>query len=524
MHAGPALPGRKSLLESEGLLNRGRSNMRKLEVMHSPTFVARRASQNLTGLPTRYRRPFRLVIGALVLIGTVSVATVPAGKAAAATPFSMSTSPSLAPAFSAKVTDYAVRCTTKSTTQFSTRGNGQVTVGGVAYSSPVTLALPLVAGQEVQVTFGTASYYIRCLPNGFPKYSATVPGHPQAPGYLVDLGTYTVAFDNTGVPVWWKTGVSKPPDRDPDYSEFLNATTIAWGQSNSSYKLVGLNGVVKGTVGGASVPLDTHDLELLSNGDYLGFEQVTRDCPAVPSQCVNLSSWGRSSKATIIDDDIVELNSTGHVIWRWSTANHVNVATANTQFHANFPDVIHMNSIQYDGHGGILFSARNLDAIYRIDMATGAITWKLGGSSTPQSLKFTKSPYPTDFSGQHYARILSDGTITVQDNGTSAVPARRVRALNISVNLTAHTAKILKQITDSRTKHSACCGSAIKLPTGDWVMAWGDNDFTTELNSNGVPQLTITYPGLSSYRAELIKATIPALRTGMNAMVGALRI
>ena len=484
----------------------------------------RSAGRGRTRPVSRHLSMFQLIAGALLFAGTVTLASTTARNAAAATPFSMSTSPALTPAFSTKITDYAVRCTTKSTTQLVTQGTGQVTVGGKVYASPLSLALPLVAGQEVQVTFGTASYYIRCLPGGFPRYSASVPGHPQAPGYLVDLGKYTVAFDKSGVPVWWKTGVSKPPDRDPDYSEFLNATTIAWGQSNSSYKLVGLNGAVKGTIGGASVPLDTHDLELLPNGDYLGFEQVTRNCPAVPSQCVNLSSWGLSSKATIIDDVIVEVTPTDHVVWHWSTANHINVATANVQFHKNFPDVIHMNSIQEDGHGGILFSARNLDALYRIDMATGAITWKLGGSSTPQSLKFTKSAYPTNFSGQHYARILSNGTITVQDNGTAAVPERRVRALNISLNLTAHTATILRQITDDRTKHSGCCGSAIKLPTGDWVMAWGANDFTTELNSNGMPQLTITYPGLSSYRAELLKATVPALRGGMNAMVAPLHM
>jgi hypothetical protein len=471
------------------------------------------------------RVTLHLIVGALVVIVTVNVGCGPVKEAAAAaTPFSMSTSPGLIPPFSPDIADYAVRCTTQSTTVLATHGSGPVIVGGTTYTNPATLALPLVAGQEVQVTSGGASYFVRCLPSNFPKYTATVPGHPQAPGYLVDLGNYSVAFDNHGVPVWWKTGVSKPPDRDPDYSEFLNSTTIAWGQSNSSYHLVGLNGVAKGTIGGASVPLDTHDLELLPNGDYLGFEQVTRDCPSVPSQCVNLSSWGRSSKAAIIDDQIVEVTPADRVIWRWSAANHINVATANTQFHANFPDVIHMNSIQEDGHGGILFSARNLDAVYRIDMATGVITWKLGGSSTAQSLKFTKSTYPTNFSGQHYARILPNGTVTVQDNGTDAVPTRRVRALNISVNPTRHSATILKEITDVRTVHSDCCGSAIRLSTGDWVMAWGANDFTTELNSAGAPQLTITYPGLSSYRAELLKATVPALRSGMNAMVAALRL
>ena len=158
---------------------------------------------------------FQLIGGALLLLVTVTLVSTAARSAAAATPFSMSTSPALSPAFSAKITDYAVRCPTKSTTRLVTQGTGQVTVGGKAYASPLSLALPLVAGQEVQVTFGTASYYIRCLPSGFPKYSASVPGHPQAPGYLVDLGNETVAFDNRGVPVWWKTGVSKPPDRDP---------------------------------------------------------------------------------------------------------------------------------------------------------------------------------------------------------------------------------------------------------------------------------------------------------------------
>ena len=188
----------------------------------------RSAGRGRTRPVSRHLSMFQLIAGALLFAGTVTLASTTARNAAAATPFSMSTSPALTPAFSTKITDYAVRCTTKSTTQLVTQGTGQVTVGGKVYASPLSLALPLVAGQEVQVTFGTASYYIRCLPGGFPRYSASVPGHPQAPGYLVDLGKYTVAFDKSGVPVWWKTGVSKPPDRDPDYSEFLNATTIAW--------------------------------------------------------------------------------------------------------------------------------------------------------------------------------------------------------------------------------------------------------------------------------------------------------
>ena len=393
-----------------------------------------------------------------------------------------------------------------------------MTVGGKVYPSAVSINMPLVANQAVQVTAGGNSYYIRCLPKDFPTYTATVPGHPSASGYLVTLANYTVAFDTNGVPVWWDTGVGAPSQFEPNYAEFLNPTTIAWGTSAGSFQLVGLNGQVKATIGGGSTVLDTHDFKLLPNGNYLGIEPVTRNCPAVPSQCVNLSSWGLSSQATIIDDDIVELNPAGQVVWRWDTANHINVANANVHWHDQFPDVIHMNSIQYDGHGGVVFSARHFDAVYRIDMATGAITWKLGGSPAPQSLNFATTPYPTDFSGQHDANVLPDGSITVHDDGTRASPARLPRALHIRINLTSHTATIVKQVTDPRAQPALCCGSAILLSSGDWVASWGFNDYITELSRSGVPQITISFKGLFSYRAEIVDASVSALRSGMSAL------
>ena len=113
------------------------------------------------------------------------------------------------------------------------------------------------------------------------------------------------------------------------------------------------------------------------------------DIPAVPSQCVDLSSWGLSSQSDIIDNVIVEVTPAHQVaVGDWSVADHIDVAAANVNWHGTFPDVIHMNSIAYDGAGGVIFSSRHLDAVYRVDMATGDITWKLGGSTTPQSLRW----------------------------------------------------------------------------------------------------------------------------------------
>ncbi len=362
------------------------------------------------------------------------------------------------------------------------------------------------------------SYYIRCLPKDFPDYSSSRTGLPQQTnGYLLTLARYSAIFDTDGVPVWWDKGVSSPSLHEPNYAEFMNPTTIAWGQKDGSFQLVGLNGAVKGKIAGGSIQLDTHDLELLPNGNYLGIEAVQRDCPAVPSQCVDLSSWGLSAQSAIIDDVIVEFTPSNQVVWSWSVADHINVAVENANWHTTFPDIIHMNSVVYDGHGGVIFSARHLDAVYRVDIATGAITWKLGGTATPESLNVVGDQYSQLFSGQHDAMFAPDGSLTVHDDGTGV--NRPPRAVRFTIDTATDTATEVEQVTDPRAESSACCGSAEKLPGGDWVISWGGDDFMTELNSKGVPQLTITFPHLFSYRAANVPASVASLRSGMNEMV-----
>lgn len=448
-----------------------------------------------------------------VVIGNLAVPLllpVVGSASAAALPFSVVTNPGLDPSFNKKTYDYAIRCASYPTTQVTTTGSGSVTVGGESFSGPVNVSVPLVAGQSLEVTYRGASYYIRCLPNGFPSYTSVVSGVPKAPGYLDTLGTYAIAFDDDGVPVWWQGGVATGGIGQPTYAEFLTPTTVAVSEPNA-FQLVGLNGAVQGVIGGGSVPLDTHDLQLLPNGDYLGIERVPGTA--------DLSSWGLSSQAPIIDDDIVELTPSGQVVWSWSAAGHIDVATENANWHDQYPEVIHMNSIQYDGDGGIIFSARHLDAVYRVDMATGAITWKLAGTPTPESLTIASSPYPTNFSGQHDARLLPNGEVTVQDDGTRANLPRAVRAVVFKINTTKMTAKLVQQVTDPRSTPAGCCGSAIRLPDSHWVVSWGSNDYTTELNSQGQPVLTITYPHFSSYRCELVEASITALRQGMDEQI-----
>jgi hypothetical protein len=457
------------------------------------------------------------VLTAAVALGTAS----PQRAAAVSSDFSIVTNPPLDPPFNPAITDYAVRCTSGPTTSVSTTGSDTVTIAGTAFAGPASVTVPMVAGQGVTVSDGGSSYEIRCLPSDFSNYTSSVTGTPQANGYFLTLGHYSVVFDNQGVPVWWyqDSGSLSPFD-----AKFLGPTTVAyWDGPTASYELRGLDGSLQGTVGGGSVPLDLHELQQLPNGNYVAIMDVTTNCPADPTQCVDLSSWGDSAQSSITDNVIVELNPSNQIVWQWSTAQHLDIAGENANWRDQYPDVIHMNSLEYDGNGGIIFSARHLDAVYRIDMATGNVTWKLGGTPTPESLLVSGDHYLAAggqlFSGQHYARLLPDGSLTLHDNGSRA--NRAPRAVRFTINTSDMTATEVEQVTDSRAATSPFTGSAEKLPGGDWVTDWGGNDFMTELNAQGVPQLTITYPGLFfySYRCADVLASVAAMRAGMDAMV-----
>ena len=473
-----------------------------------------------------------LAVALLSLVGSMLVAPLGLGgsqSAEAVSPdFSITTNPGLDPSFNSTTFNYAIRCTSSPTTKVTTVGTGPVTVGGTTFPGPVNLNVPLVAGQDLQITNGGTSYYIRCLPSDFPNYTAAVTGPPQqANGYLLTITPYSIVFDTDGVPVWWYKDASAFSPLD---AKFFGPTTIGWAEGIAGrYVLRGLDGSLQTIVGGGAVLVDFHDLQLLPNGNYLGIMNVTRNCPTDPTQCVDLSSWGLSSQATISDAVIVELNPANQIVWQWSVADHIDVAAANVNWHDQFPDVIHMNSILSDGNGGIIFSARHLDAVYRIDMATGALTWKLGGSPEPESLNVVGDQYVDAggqlFSGQHYARLAPDGSLTVSDNGTRA--NRAPRAVRFAIDTLTNTATEAEQITDPRATFANCCGSAEKLAGGDWVISWGYNEFMTELNPQGVPQLTITYPGGGifpnfSYREADVPASVAALRQGMDAMVAPL--
>ena len=511
----------------------------------------------------RWREMARVGIAVLVVLAVFGVG---AGSASAATPsVAISVSPGLFPGFSAALTDYVVRCTpgTPVRVQVTTGGDATVAVdGGPARRGRFSVAVSLNPGQEFKIVtsgsngFGGA-YYVRCLPVDFPQWSVNRPGSPQAQFYVMAPtfrtggfspdGHYVVVMNNYGVPVWWYYDNNGMPGD----VKLLSNNDIAWstlganiGTGGATGQVHALDGSLVHLISAASFSpynqsIDFHDFQLLPNGNYL-IQGVYRRQADMSHYCytdANGTHCGPAN-ATISDDIVQELTSNGNLVWQWDANDNIPLAETSPQWHKQVLtggqpfDPYHMNSAQEYGDN-VLISFRHMDAFYDVSRSSGAIVWKIGDLprlGAGQQLQILNDPVcGSHLSGQHYARMLPDGTVTIHDNGSNSQTCNGVstqrapRAVRYQLDLNAGTATVIETVSDpGAAPKSGCCGSAERLGVGandDWVTDWGITPVTDELTPASQVVFQLQWDGRFSYRTDAIlpgRVTIDALRAGMN--------
>jgi hypothetical protein len=445
--------------------------------------------------------------------------------------------PLLLGGFDAAKTDYVTRCE---------NGPVRVTVGAPAgtdvavdgqaprsgrFSQTVALGSGQRFGFSVAGPGGTSAYHVRCLPTDFPAWTFSRSAQPTQEWVLVTptVGNarYVSFFDRNGVPVWWYRPAVAAID-----GKLLADNTLAFARFHGggfevdpagAYEIRRLDGTLVRTLATVGAPTDFHDFQPLANGNHLLLSYKARDH-------VDLSAHGGPADATMVDAEIQEQTAAGAVVWSWNSKDHIALAETDGWWDGvlgsprTLPDgrvaydPVHINAIEPDG-AGLLVSFRHTDAIYRINRGDGHVEWKLGGTTTPESLTLSGDPNASPLDGQHDVRRLADGTVSVFDNGTRSL--RRPRVVRYQINAAARTASLVESLSDGDVSTSVCCGGARRLPTGGWLVAWGGTPTYAEYASGGSRIFRLDLKGTLAYRAFPVatgRIAAAALRQGMDTM------
>jgi hypothetical protein len=195
---------------------------------------------------------------------------------------------------------------------------------------------------------------------------------------------------------------------------------------------------------------------------------------------------GGRRRQIVLDSLVQEIDiPTGLVLFQWDALDHIPLADSYNTIPPNAGnpfDAYHLNSINVDSDGNLIISSRETWGIYKVNRATGAVMWTLGGRHS--NFKLANGTY---WAFQHdvEARSSNDTVFSFFDNEGGPPQIRsQSRAIRVQLDLTHMTAR---SITDE--KHSPALaanyeGNLQQLSDGDFV-GWGQQPYFTQFDKNG---------------------------------------
>jgi arylsulfotransferase ASST len=335
-------------------------------------------------------------------------------------------------------------------------------------------ALHVIAyGNGGTVSGGHLAFTTDALPPDLPSYSAS--GVDPSPGYVVfAAGRYGLAIDNTGRVVWYRYFTSGPGLNfmaQPTGRYVVRPPTPEPSDLEPWQELDPLGAVVRtlGCVGDLQPRL--HDLISRSDGTYWIMCDETRT--------MDLSSLGGSANAHVTGTVVQHVGADGALLLHWSPFDHfaitdldpVDLRDANVNW-------THGNALDLDADGNVIVSFRSLNEITKIDAATGAVIWRMGGRAN--QFTFLDTPVPA-FVHQHGAR-LSAGALLILDNLGDPTESRAER---YEVNEVTRTARLMQSYGSSPGVLTQIGGSVQALPAGRTIVSFGTTGRVEEYDATG---------------------------------------
>ncbi len=223
---------------------------------------------------------------------------------------------------------------------------------------------------------------------------------------------------------------------------------------------------------------------------------------------MNLSKYGGAYNGALIDSAVQEYDlRTGKLLSSWDALDHIPLSDSRASLPTNgFPwDAYHVNAIDLPGDGTFVVSMRNTWAVYKVDIATGAIEWTLGGRHS--SFKFGPR---AEFQWQHDAAVypgtplvslFDDHCCQITGGGTYVSATSASRGLVLKLDPATHTASLAGQYERGANFDADYMGSIEPLANGDELVGWGSEPYFSEYSASGKLLLDAVLPGPDlSYR------------------------
>lgn len=242
---------------------------------------------------------------------------------------------------------------------------------------------------------------------------------------------------------------------------------------------------------------DLHEFTLTPNGTALitAYREVPYD----------LSSIGGPKNGYLLDGVAQEIDvATGKLVFQWDALNDIKLSETYAKLGKNGNgtkakpfDYFHINSVDSDGAGHLLISARNTHGIYQVSERTGHLDWRLGGKDSD----FTMGP-GTRFAWQHDARYRTGNTISLYDDEAKAEPEPYARGLFLHLDPATMTATVARQYLSPDKLIVDSQGNVQVLPSGNVFIGWGSEPYVTEFGPSGTVLFDMSFTaGADSYRA-----------------------
>ena len=195
------------------------------------------------------------------------------------------------------------------------------------------------------------------------------------------------------------------------------------------------------------------------------------------------------STAEPADDSVIqEVTPDGGMVFEWNSWDHVKIADCTIHRFPN--DYAHLNSL-HELEGDIVAGLRGCAQVLRIERATGAVVWQLGGTEPMRDDRVAPSTGATrylpvvddpegEFCGQHHVTATPGGSLLMFDNGNHCLGARKDRPLVtriVEYDISSGTgARFVREYRLPEADGFAASGGGVTaLANGNWLITWGNN-------------------------------------------------